>query len=503
MKLSKKSFSILIAIFALFFFSCDAAFDASVSGSVVDKELNDEDPTSGSIENVIVYLYLDESDRDMDHLFWTYKNWKPDEKEVDYKLTAEEKKLGLSNYKLGALYEEQTVTNSQGNFTLEGIWWLDYFPTFGTQASTTEGYFMFYHKDYGMVKYENVVKLTGDGRTRQLPPMKIIKSIHEAILSGRILDKNLKENGQSKGLSGVTVTVYTTDVWTVDGANPDNYESGTVVVKSSDWKTNPSYTFTTDSEGYFSQDVSFRKFPEGSSVEVFKTQMLVTYSLSNYSLFELTDEANVKYTANNWTGTYGDVDLKLPKNWVLFDTTNMKKDFDLDNDTFTDIYYPIDVSVSKIEEGRIPTDRDKNKVIMDDVYMRGNRLSASIEGRVFNADPNSLAPGTDKNTIAVDGVTISVKDFKTDTKSLATDTTSTKIISASDPPITEKGSYSINLSITSYNHQEDTFERPLYIEASLPSEYNPADNSGINGGKVKFSIDGVSENIKYDFILTK
>lgn len=172
--------------------ACDVAYSASVTGTVVDKELYDQDPKTGAINNVFVYVYWNEKDRESDYRFWVKHNWKPEEKPA----TDEKGK------KLKRLYNDMAVTNADGVFTFSALWWLDFFPEFGTDASVENAYFMFYHKDYGMVKYEKATLLTGDGRTRTLAPFPIVKQIHEAILKGRVIDKNRTLNGSPVGLPG-------------------------------------------------------------------------------------------------------------------------------------------------------------------------------------------------------------------------------------------------------------------------------------------------------------
>lgn len=470
----KKGLLGLLIIFVTIFTACDAAYNASIIGKIVDKEKYDEDPLIGGIGEVSIYIYLDEKDLDTDLAYWKETNLKPDEK-------PERDENGRKHRDLKKLYTDKSVTGVEGDFKFEGIWWLDFFPEFGTDASVEPAFFLFYHKDYGIVKYDRTVYLTGDGRTRTLSPFPILKQINEVILKGRVIDKNRKLNGSDLGVPGVSVDIYLPKTWTVG-------DSG-VTVLDDDWRIDPTYNVVTDAEGYYLQTVSFPKFPEVTP-EVAKTKVRVTYTSANYSLFELTDAASTTYsgyTTASGIVNYASVinrngatvDVKDPAIWSLFNT-ELKKDFDLNADGNIDAYYEETLE----SKGNTEADKRRNIVTLNNISMRNNLLRATISGRV-----NDVAtPG-----IYINAVQISAQDFfeisvQSSIETLGTATTKNVVVPNSDPAVVEAGSYSINnLAWTCYNYSGEEVLRPVWMNAikeggitSLPFGENNIRFSAVN-----------------------
>lgn len=470
----------------LFFFTgCSAAFDASINGVIVDMDDYENDPDSTGIENVRVYLYLKDRDRQRDFEDWRTDDLRPDELKLDEKGEEIDKR-----------HVDMAITNGTGTFSFVGVWWVDYFPEFGSDASVEPGYLLIYHPDYGMISYESTIRLYGDGRTRDLGPFPIQKAINEAMIKGRVLDMNVTENGQPLGLAGVSVDIYTTDSWSVT--------DGVVTVENDDWKKEPTYTVLSDSEGYFEQTVSFRKFLGNSSEELIQTKMRIVFSRTGYSQFCLAEDANNKYSGFVPAGTeyVGDrtVDLQDPANWVLFDgpvaTVNywngsaqdsetvglaggmLKKDFDQDADGIEDIYYELVVPAA--------TQRGEVIELAHPIRMRNIRLQAEVAGRVF-ADTGTTGPDNgvwDDDVYAApppalpvstadtyeNGATVTFDWFSAG-DTIGTTVTDNKIISdqVTTGNAIEEGHYSFSINWTSYNYEGATANRQIWISATLPN----------------------------------
>lgn len=431
-------------------FSCSVNFKAVVEGTVVDQELYEMDSTKGAIGNVRVYIYLNDSYREKDYQRWQQTGLRPDEPSLE----DENKK---NKNKITQLYSGQVVTTDQnGIFSMQSIWWTDYVSKYGTDASIKNAYFLFYHDDYGLVPSRNRVVLIGDGNTVKLPPFPIQKAINETLVKGRIIDANQLESAQVVGIPNVTVKIYMPKKWSI--------ENDTVVVANDDWKYEPTYTISTDANGYFSQMISYRKFSPGSSTEMSKIKIRLSYELANYSAFCLTTEANEKFcgyeaaTGNVYSGDRI-LDLKDVSNWVLFDgetktvsywdhndgktidstvgrnsSDYTKCDFDLNADGYNDVYYEMDVVCDGAKRENIMT--------ISDLRLRKNQLTAKITGRVYDASNQG-----------VDDATVTFYWFNDESTKIASVNSASVVYGSTGMNIDrEEGHYNIDLTLTSYNH---------------------------------------------------
>ena len=166
--------------------ACDGVYDTSVQGVVVDwDDYNSAAVEDPGINDVDVYLYLDETLLDEDLTAWGNDGTLPDGR------------LNKKGVKEQAYYQKTTTASSGGEngvFNFNGLMWRNFFPEFGNDGDRATLYFLFYRKDYGMVKADNPVIATS-GVTNKLPQFRIKKALCEVILSGYVVDMNKKKEG--------------------------------------------------------------------------------------------------------------------------------------------------------------------------------------------------------------------------------------------------------------------------------------------------------------------
>lgn len=472
-------FQSILFLPAIFFFSCSAAFSAGVQGKVVDFQEYEANPKNGAIRDVRVYLYLDSKQRDSDFNDWKESGLKPE----DYK----EKSTGKE---LDKRYVGFSTTNDSGEFTLSSIWWMDYFPKYGTDASVSKGYFLFYHRDYGMVLYPHTILLKGDSSTQRFPPFSIKKAINETRLTGRVVDANLLASGQPVGIAGVTLRFFLPTEWRIEGDE--------VVVENDKWNTAASYTAKTDAEGCFSQLISYRVYLDGSATAFSKTKVRIILSMPLYSPFCLTTEANEKFSGYQKDGSIyphsRTLDLADPTNWVLLDGSSkevsyydfftdstftetigrdssdyMKADFDLDADGHLDAYYELTILNNGSQRDNIQT--------LPDFHLRKIALKAQVVGQVLSSGSG------------VNNANILFKWFTNDQEEIAS-VTSTKKVFGTEGTTVEDGHYSALLNLTCYNYStHQNVAMPVYVEAKKDSLSYPLTRTIF-----QFAINGTREN---------
>lgn len=273
---------------------CDGVYDCSVQGVVLDfDDYNDSSVTDAGINDVDVYLYLDEQILDEDLAAWGKDGTLPDNR-VD--------KKGLKSAGYYAKTTTETTSNKKGSFGFNGVMWRNLFPEFGKPGDRYKFYFLFYHKDYGMVKADNPVSVTS-GVTNVLSQFRIKKALCEVILSGYVVDKNKKRKGSVNQLplENVTVNIYM----------PLSFDSATGT--ASEWERTPKYTVTTDSEGRFEQKINFVK---RTSPEVQKCPIKLHFEKSDYVAYALTGEAADKFSGLGSVAADGNEE-RNSNNWVL------------------------------------------------------------------------------------------------------------------------------------------------------------------------------------------
>lgn len=134
----KKTFTakaaLLIAAFISFsFISCDNIYSGGTGGHVVDSE-STSSPKAG-IAYVDIYAYMNKTQRDSD-----YSKWQEG-----------------TVFKPTVSYYGHTTSNTDGSFSISRLLWKESKPDFGKDADYTKVYFIFYHKNYGLVKDETII----------------------------------------------------------------------------------------------------------------------------------------------------------------------------------------------------------------------------------------------------------------------------------------------------------------------------------------------------------
>jgi hypothetical protein len=167
-------------------------FTSSLSGVAVDK---DDYENAGSsvdpgINDVDVFLYLEEEDRNSDFDAWKDDGTMPDEAEEEL-------------YHLHEVTSTEPNSGTNGYFQFDSVVWNNLFPKYGDSEDVREVYLLFFHSAYGMVKKK--VTLTADAD----------KSMG-AVQLERTSEREIRYGGQLRGV-----------VWKDGLVNADGqYESG-------------------------------------------------------------------------------------------------------------------------------------------------------------------------------------------------------------------------------------------------------------------------------------
>jgi hypothetical protein len=171
---------------------CSVVFSASLSGVVADKDDYEKASVDPGINDVSIYLYLEQSDRDADYNAW--------DKDKDGTLpeTRDEERYHLHTT---TSLEPQSGTN--GYFSFDNIIWENLLPTYGNSGDVKEFYLNFYHSAYGMVRKNKTVASDAD---ETMGP--VLLSLPEGA------DRYIRYGGQLNGLVFVDVnknSVYDPD----------------------------------------------------------------------------------------------------------------------------------------------------------------------------------------------------------------------------------------------------------------------------------------------------
>ena len=429
--------------------ACDGVYDTSVQGVVVDwDDYNSAAVEDPGINDVDVYLYLDETLLDEDLTAWGNDGTLPDGR------------LNKKGVKEQAYYQKTTTAASGGEngvFNFNGLMWRNFFPEFGNDGDRATLYFLFYHKDYGMVKADNPVIATS-GVTNKLPQFRIKKALCEVILSGYVVDMNKKKEGSGGKLplQGVTVGIYM----------PVEFNSSTGAAEA--WETEPKYTVLTDSDGRFEQKINFTKRNEPVNQ---KCTVKLTFELDGYVGYTLTSEAANQYSGLNGTAAVADVE-RDSANWVLLNGSESVslsyKGFDGTTASAQDISESVPVTLTCNTD----SPNGGSYPLGESVYLKQYRFSTTVAGSILDSTGTTLYGSVELS---------SADDYSNSQK------TNTRLISSGDTPVYE---YSMSYSWTVYNYSTEYAYQLVYMKAS-------AGSSAIDKGATLIS--GRSENA-VDFI---
>lgn len=212
--------------------SCSSVFTASLTGRLVDREIYEADEGGdASIAEAAVYLYMEESERADDLSAWDGTD-----------ATLPDGSGG------GFDWFASTTTDANGEFQFTGIIWENLLPEYGKTADRKEVFLLFHHPRYGLVPNTVPVYVLSDS-TYRAGIIKLDDRYNTRVVSGRVVDWK-----DGKGLAGTNVAVYVPEAW--------SYSSpGTIDPTSIRWRTTPSHTATSGSDGYWSVEISFPRMP--------------------------------------------------------------------------------------------------------------------------------------------------------------------------------------------------------------------------------------------------
>ncbi len=471
--MKKAGFFLLCSVLILA--GCDGVYDSSVQGVVLDwDDYNDSSVTDAGINDVDVYLYLDEKILDEDLNNWNTNGAWP-ENRVDKK----------GNQKAGYYAKTTTATSGSKNgvFGFNGVMWHNLFPEFGKPGDRVTLYFLFYHKDYGMVKADNPVTVTS-GVTNNLPQFRIKKALCEVILSGYVVDMNKKQKGSANNLplSNVTVNIYM----------PTTFDAAKGTAET--WERTPKYTVMTDSEGRFEQKINFTK---RSTPEVQKCPVKLTFEKADYAAYTLTSKAADIFSGLGSGGTNpGNVE-RDENNWVLLNgkekVSLMYKGYNAGSTTAADLTEEIGgVGVEFTEKYDIDRDGEeevclpvvlecntKNEVssykLGQNIFLRQYRFTTTVGGKIMDSN----------------GATFSGSVMLADNSSYDNATTAWTVPTGTGD--TNVHQYSMNYSWSVYNYTSEYSYQLVYMKAKVGGPEIPYGTDG------KVLLTGASENA-VDFV---
>lgn len=455
--------------------ACDGVYDTSVQGVVVDwDDYNSAAVEDPGINDVDVYLYLDETLLDEDLTAWDNDGTLPDGR------------LNKKGVKEQAYYQKTTTAASGGEngvFNFNGLMWRNFFPEFGNDGDRATLYFLFYHKDYGMVKADNPVIATS-GVTNKLPQFRIKKALCEVILSGYVVDMNKKQKGSANNLplSNVTVNIYM----------PTTFDAAKGTAET--WERTPKYTVMTDSEGRFEQKINFTK---RSTPEVQKCPVKLTFEKTDYAAYTLTSEAADIFSGLGSGGTNpGNVE-RDENNWVLLngkEKVSLKyKGYNAGSTTAADLTEEIGgVGVEFTEKYDIDRDGEeevclpvvlecntKNEVssckLGQNIFLRQYRFTTTVGGKIMDSN----------------GATFSGSVMLADNSSYDNATTAWTVPTGTGD--TNVHQYSMNYSWSVYNYTSEYSYQLVYMKAKVGGTEIPYGTDG------KVLLTGASENA-VDFV---
>lgn len=253
MKRRTLSSILCIALTGMLLSGCSSVFTTVIRGAVFDSEPYEEDPRSGPIEHVRVYLYDDKSLRDEDYDLWY------DSGGLEGPLPEQ---VGIPDY-ISLEYSD-----ADGEYTFSGFTWKELHPSFGSTADRQEVYLLYYHKDYGLQKNSEplVIAVTSDTENT-LPDMLLDRRLNSGYVSGRVEDQN------ERPLTDVTVMLYVAQQWEYDG--------GDIVEETIQWPEEPDQQRVSDPDGEYSFSFSFPKRPSGSDDRK-KVPVRITFDHTQY-----------------------------------------------------------------------------------------------------------------------------------------------------------------------------------------------------------------------------
>lgn len=253
-------FAMLLAGLVLVLSGCSVVFTGSLSGEVHDRERYEADQTNSPLGSVMVYLYTEEQSWTADLAAWAGGTGPLPEAAAE------------------PGYFQKTVSDRNGGFTFNGLVWDTLFPKFGKTADRRQVYFLFYHRTYGLTSNTEPIYIVSD--VTNIPsPFLLNRIMNLATVEGNVLDR--EGDPGNEGLENATVNIWVPNVWTYNASGDITGLNETEIEGRPVWNENPTYSLTTDAEGYYRREISFPMMPSG--IDNRKTVLVrLTFSRTGY-----------------------------------------------------------------------------------------------------------------------------------------------------------------------------------------------------------------------------
>lgn len=170
-------FGTVLAASGLLFTACSVVFTSSLNGIVVDKDDYENGGSSldPGVNDVEVYLYFSETDRDIDYDLWKEEDISPDEAKI-------------KRYEVDTLTSIEPNTGKSGYFSFDSVAWNNLFPEYGNAEDVIEVFFLFQRESYGITREKATVTSDED------------KTVGPIVLE-RTEDREIRYGGQLNGLA--------------------------------------------------------------------------------------------------------------------------------------------------------------------------------------------------------------------------------------------------------------------------------------------------------------
>lgn len=141
----------VLAASGLLLTTCSVVFTSTLNGTVVDKDDYENGGSSidPGVNDVEVYLYFSETDRDIDYDLWKEEDISPDDAKI-------------KRYEVDTKTGIEPTTGTAGYFSFDSIAWNNLFPEYGNAEDVIEVFFLFQRESYGVTKDKATITSDAD-----------------------------------------------------------------------------------------------------------------------------------------------------------------------------------------------------------------------------------------------------------------------------------------------------------------------------------------------------
>jgi hypothetical protein len=204
----------VLAASGLLFTACSVVFTSSLNGIVVDKDDYENGGSSidPGVNDVEVYLYFSETDRDIDYDLWKEEDISPDEAEI-------------KRYEVDTLTNIEPNTGKSGYFSFDSVAWNNLFPEYGNAEDVIEVFFLFQRESYGITREKATVTSDED---KTVGPIVLERTEDREIRYGGLLNGvvwfDYGGDGYTSGtdeVNGVEIKLYVDETSDPGSETPD------------------------------------------------------------------------------------------------------------------------------------------------------------------------------------------------------------------------------------------------------------------------------------------